>query len=62
MGWHKRMRIVGNGQHMSSNGAFMLYCLSNLMMASDMVADLKYELIFHCGDDIGSDDDEEDGA
>ena len=62
MGWRARMQIVGNGQHMSSNGAFMLYCLSQLMATSDMVADVNYELKFCCDDDTGSDDDEEDVA
>ena len=52
--------MVGNGQHLSSNGAFMLYCFANLMMVSDTVAELQHQLKFNNDMDTDFDDDDSD--
>lgn len=60
IGCRGRMQMVGNGQHLSSNGAFMLYCFANLMMVSDTVAELQHQLKFNNDMDTDFDDDDSD--
>eukprot|EP00415_Alexandrium_ostenfeldii_P003685 UN3685 len=57
MSWRGRMSLVGNGQHFSSTGAFMMYCISNLVLVHDTITDLDHPLQFHGDTDIDTDGD-----